>query len=122
MKKIGRVVVSVSCFMLALTLTRCGDSHQPGPSLSITPTSLPTGTLGTPYSQTIEASGGVAPFIWTVIGALPHNLQLAPSGNTATISGTPDTEANAIAFSIKVTDSANESATQSYSVSMLAEP
>lgn len=122
MKRFGRVVVLVSCFMLGLTLTRCGGSYQPGPSLSITPTSLPNGTLGTPYSQTIEAGGGVAPFTWTVVGALPHNLQLAPSGNTATVSGTPDTEANTVAFSIKVTDSANESATQSYSVSMLAEP
>ena len=122
LKKIGRLVVLVSCFMLALTLTRCGGSNQPGPSLSITPTSLPNGTLGIPYSQTIEAGGGVAPFTWTLVGALPHNLQLAPSGNTATVSGTPDTEANGVAFSIKVTDSANESATQSYSVSMLAEP
>lgn len=64
----------------------------------------------------------MAPFVWTVIGALPHNLQFAPSGNTVTISGTPDTAANAVAFSLKVTDSANGSATQSYSVSILAEP
>jgi hypothetical protein len=108
--------------MVALALTRCGGSYQTVSPLSITPASLPNGTLGTPYSQTLEAGGGVAPFTWAVIGALPHNLQLAPNGTAATISGTPDMEANAIAFSIKVTDSANQSGTQSYSVSILAEP
>jgi Abnormal spindle-like microcephaly-assoc'd, ASPM-SPD-2-Hydin len=67
--------------------------------------------------------GGVAPFNWSLIGELPHNLQLVPdSGNSATISGTPDTAAQGVAFSIKVTDSANQSATQSFTVSILAEP
>jgi hypothetical protein len=84
---------------------------------------LPNGTLGAAYSQTIQASGGVAPFNWSVTGALPHNLQLVPgAGNTATISGTTDTEAQAVAFSVKVTDSANQSASQSYTVSILGEP
>jgi hypothetical protein len=122
MKNTGRIIVLVLCLMVALALTRCGGSYQTVSPLSITPVSLPNGTLGTPYSQTLEAGGGVAPFTWAVIGALPHNLQLAPNSTTATISGTPDMEANAIAFSIKVTDSSNQSGTQSYFVSILAEP
>jgi hypothetical protein len=91
--------------------------------LTISPASLPNGTLGTPYKQTIQVSGGVAPFNWSLIGELPRNLQLVPdAGNTASISGTPDTAAQGVAFTVKVTDSANQSATQPYTVSILAEP
>ena len=91
--------------------------------LTILPASLPNGTLASLYSQTIQVSGGVAPFNWSLIGDLPHNLQFVPgSGNSATISGTPDTAAQGVAFSIKVTDSANQTATQPFTVSILAEP
>ena len=79
--------------------------------------------LNTPYSQTIQASGGVAPFNWSVTGALPPNLAISNSAtNSITIAGTPQTPAQAVAFTIKVTDSASQSATQSYTVSILAEP
>jgi hypothetical protein len=123
MKPIMRSIICVLCLVSVAVLSRCGGSHQTVPPLTISPASVPNGTLGTLYSQTIQAGGGVAPFNWSVTGALPHNLQLAPNGgNTATISGTPDTAGQAIAFSIKVTDSANQSATQSYTVSIMAEP
>jgi putative Ig domain-containing protein len=71
-----------------------------------------------------QASGGVAPFTWTVsAGALPHNVVLSNSTtNTVTISGTPDTAAQGVGFSVKVTDSASQSASQSYAVSILLEP
>jgi hypothetical protein len=72
----------------------------------------------------VQASGGVSPFLWTVSsGVLPHNLQLTPSGlNSVTISGTPDTVAQGVTFTVKVTDSANQSSTQSYTVSILGQP
>lgn len=123
MKPITRILFLASGFMLVAILSRCGGSQEKVPPLTINPTSLPNGTLGAPYSQTIQAGGGVAPFSWTGIGALPHNLQLiAGAGNVATISGMPDTTAQAVVFSVKVTDSANQSATQSYTVSILPEP
>jgi len=104
-------------------LSGCGGSQQTVTPLTITPASLPNGTLGLPYNQAIQVSGGVAPFNWTAVGDLPHNLQFAPSaGNTVTISGTPDAPAQAYTFSIEVTDSVKQSATQSYTVSILAEP
>jgi hypothetical protein len=123
MKPIVRSIIFVSCLTTSVLLSRCGGgSSLSVPPLTITPASLPNGTLGTVYSQTIQAGGGVAPFSWAVSGVLPHNLQLVPgAGNTATISGTPDTAAQGVAFTIKVTDSANQSATQSYTVSILAE-
>src|SRR2546425_1145153 len=91
------------------------------PPLAISTTTLPDGMVGTPYSQDIQATGGVVPFTW-VVGAgtlLPHNLNLDNSTtSTVTISGTPDTQQPAVQFTIQVTDSANQSATQSYTVNI----
>src|ERR1700688_3056042 len=50
---------------------------------------LPPGIVAVPYSQTIIATGGIAPYRWTVFGALPPGLQLDP--NSGTLSGTPGT-------------------------------
>jgi hypothetical protein len=89
--------------------------------LSIITGALPNGVMGDAYDQTIQANGGVSPFAWTVSsGALPHNLSLKPSTtNVVNISGTPDTAAQAVTFTIQVTDSANHTATQPYTVSIL---
>jgi hypothetical protein len=82
---------------------------------------LSNGVIGISFNQTIEATGGVAPFAWTVSsGALPHNLSLIPTTTqTVTISGTPDTASQGVAFTIQVSDSAHHTATQPYTVSIL---
>ena len=77
---------------------------------------LPAGTVGVNYSQTLAASGGTPPYIWTVTtGTLPAGLSL----NSATISGTPTT-AGASNFSIQVSDSQGLIATKSFSLSINA--
>jgi len=88
--------------------------------LAITGT-LSNGVIGVPFNESIQATGGVAPFTWTVSsGALPQNLSLSPSTtNTVTISGTPDTVEQAVTFTIEVTDSAHITATQPFTVSIL---
>ena len=59
-------------------------------TLTITTTSLPNGTVGTAYSQTLAATGGATPYTWSVYsGSLPAGLSLGSS--TGTISGTPTT-------------------------------
>jgi hypothetical protein len=122
-RQLQRSTIFVLCLVSAVALSRCGGMNQIVLPLTILPASLPNGTLATLYKQTIQVSGGVAPFSWSLIGELPHNLQLvSDSGTSATISGTPDTAAQGVAFSIKVTDSANQSAIQSFTVSILAEP
>lgn len=120
MKTYLSLMLCASCLLIGCG----GGSSQAPPLLTITTASLPNGTSELPYNQTIQASGGVAPFTWTVsAGALPHNLALSSSTlNTVTISGTPDTAAQGVAFTIKITDSGNQSATQSYTVSILLEP
>jgi hypothetical protein len=71
--------------------------------LQVTTTSLPNAVLNAPYpSTTLQASGGVPPFTWTVtLGALPNGLTLATDG---TISGTP-TVTGTFSFTVQVTDS-----------------
>ncbi len=89
------------------------------PSLSITTASpLPAGTAGVPYSLSLAASGGQPPYSWAVTaGALPPGLALAAA--TGAISGTP-TAAGSSTFTVQVTDSASQKATQQFSVAISA--
>ena len=74
-----------------------------GAALTVTTTSpLQSGMVGSPYSVTLAASGGTAPYIWSLAaGALPAGLSLSSSG---IISGTPTSTAST-AISLQVTDS-----------------
>jgi hypothetical protein len=81
-------------------------------TLAITTTSLPAGTDGSAYSQTLAASGGVPPFTWSAgtSPALPAGLSLASS--TGAISGTP-TGVSATSPQFTVTDAAKNTASVS---------
>lgn len=70
--------------------------------LAITTTSLPGGTVATGYSHSLQASGGIAPYTWTLkTGLLPAGLSLNSTGG---ISGTPNLIGNA-SFTVQVSDS-----------------
>ena len=121
MKSVNRATVLVTCLIAVALSSHCGGNSQPSaPPLVISPPSLPNAMVGEPYSSAISASGGVAPYNWSVsVGNLPHNLSLEASGNSATISGTPDTTAQSVDFTLQVTDSARQSGSQAYTVSVL---
>jgi hypothetical protein len=75
------------------------------PTITITPASLPQGTVGTAYSQTLTASGGTAPYsAWTLTaGTLPTGLTL--NASTGVISGTPTAMASpATSLTFRVND------------------
>ena len=60
-----------------------------GAGVTITTASLPNGTVGAAYAQTLAASGGSSPYSnWTVsTGSLPTGLSL--NASSGAISGTP---------------------------------
>lgn len=72
----------------------------------IQPTSIPDGTAGTGYSQTLTAIDGTPPYKkWSVTsGSLPPGLSLDPA--TGVISGTP-TQTGTYSFTVQVTDSSD---------------
>ncbi|CAD7730939.1 hypothetical protein LMG31884_45510 [Xanthomonas hydrangeae] len=73
---------------------------------------LPPATRGSAYNQVLTASGGVAPYRYSIAsGTLPAGLTLASDG---TLSGTPTTQGTS-SFTIAVADAGNASATQAYS-------
>jgi len=123
MKKSLSVLISLcGSFLLAGCGGGSGNTPPQGPT--IVTTSLPDGTIGTSYSQTIQATGGVAPFTWSVTsGALPHGVTLpASTGNSVTFSGTPDRVQASVAFTIQVADANSQSGQQPYTVNIKSTP
>jgi hypothetical protein len=92
----------------------------PSPLL-IGTTTLPNGTVQVAYSATLAASGGVAPYSWSVVsGSLPPGLTL--SASTGALSGAPSASGS-YSFSVQVRDSAAatpQSATQGFTISVAA--
>jgi large repetitive protein len=82
-------------------------------SISITPASLSSGTVGTAYtSTTLAASGGIAPYTYSLTGSLPPGMSLSSSG---TLSGTP-TASGTFNFSVTATDHNGVTGTQPYTL------
>ena len=86
------------------------------PIITMTPAILPVALIGIPYSQTMTASGGSAPYTFALSGGqLPAGLALSSaSPTTALLSGTPTISGN-YAFSIQVADANNCLTNVSYS-------
>lgn len=75
-------------------------------TITLSPTTLPVGGVGSAYSQTVAASGGTAPYSYAVTaGALPAGLTLASNG---ALSGTPSS-GGSFNFTITATDSSTGS-------------
>jgi hypothetical protein len=71
-------------------------------TVNITSRLLPNAEEGTPYSETLVATGGATPYSWAMRGspALPPGLSLSSDG---VISGTPTTP-GVYCFNVRVTD------------------
>lgn len=89
------------------------------PPLTITTSSLPSGTVGVAYSASLQASGGTPPYTWSVSqGSLPSWATL--NANTGAITGTPNA-AGTTALTFSVTDS-NNVITQTSSLNLTIAP
>ena len=84
--------------------------------LAVATQSLPNGTVGIAYSQKLSASGGTPPYTWSAAAGLPPGISVAADG---TVSGTP-TSAGDFRFTVTVTDKNNTTASQSFTVSIVA--
>jgi hypothetical protein len=75
---------------------------------AITTTTLPATIVGLPYTQALTATGGTAPYTWSLTaGQLPSGLTLAEDG---TIDGTPTTTGNT-SFTVHAADTTTPSQT-----------
>ena len=96
--------------MYALTITAA-----PTPPITLSPTTLPDGTVGAAYAQTVTALGGNGgPY---TLGGLGGQSPVGPDVYRRALSGTP-AEAGAFTFTITATDGANNTASQAYTLTI----
>jgi hypothetical protein len=90
-----------------------GDQVCP---IFVTTTTLPAGTVGTPYPSTqLTATGGTNTYTWAkTSGALPTSLNLSSGG---LITGTP-TGSGTFGFNVTATDANGQPATRTLSITI----
>ena len=94
------------------TIYQSAAGSGPG-TLTISPQTLPNGTVGASYQIMLTASGGTAPYTWSPAGDISTSgLTFQANGN---ITGTPAT-AGTYPFTATVSDIAGATKTQTYSI------
>jgi N-acetylmuramoyl-L-alanine amidase len=74
-----------------------------GAGVTVVTATLPNGTVGLGYSQTLQATGGTAPYTWDITaGALPGGITLSTAGD---LSGMP-TASGTFNFTVRARDTA----------------
>jgi hypothetical protein len=92
-------------------------TYTPTSGIVLSPTTLANGDNGTPYLQTLTATGGTAPYAFTrTAGTLPTGVVLSTVG---VLSGTPSSTA-AFTFTITATDNVSATGLQAYTVTINA--
>ncbi len=101
--------------VLSITINAAAPA---GTAPTITTTSLPAGTVGTAYSQTLTATGST-PITWSVtVGTLPAGLNL--NASTGEISGTPTTAGAAVTFTVQAANGTSPDDTKALSITINA--
>ncbi|HNG34785.1 MAG TPA: putative Ig domain-containing protein, partial [Blastocatellia bacterium] len=87
----------------------------PCPTITLNPAGASGGTVGTAYSQTLTASGGTAPYSFSILsGALPPGLNLSANG---VLSGTP-TAVGTHTFTVMATAANGCTGLQTYTINV----
>ena len=112
--------------LASLILSGCasiqGSSGGGGSApLAIATTTLPNGQVGVAYNATLAATGGKAPYSWSLMsGSLPAGLSL--NSVTGVVSGTATATANAVALTFQLTDSENPAQKRTVSLTLTVTP
>ena len=89
------------------------------PTISLSPSSLGNGTVNSAYSSSLSATGGTAPYSYSITsGSLPAGLSLNTS--TGLLSGTPSASGSAN-LTITATDAYGATGSQAYSLLIIAQ-
>jgi len=104
------VMVKASTALAPVTLS-CTPAVV-APTITLSPTTIRDGAYKLGYHQTLTASGGTAPYLWSNSGTLPNGVDLAASGE---LSGTP-TQTGSFAFTATATDANGVSAAGNYTL------
>jgi trimeric autotransporter adhesin len=93
------------------------DNSSSCPVITLTPSLLPTGVVGTAFNQTLAAAGGQSPYCYAVsAGSLPPGLVLSASG---VLSGTPTAAVTAV-FTLTATAANGCTGSLEYSLTVFA--
>lgn len=92
----------------------------PCPAITLSPSTLPNGSVAFSYNQTVSASGGSGPYTFSVTnGFLPYGLSLNQSSGV--VSGTPDNHGS-FNFTVTARDYNGCSGAQAYTVNIIFNP
>ncbi len=100
--------VFLGVLFAVMQFAACGGGSGTAP-LGVYTTSIPKGSVNTPYYSTLQAIGGTAPYTWaqTSGGAMPPGVTLNSSG---TFAGTPTQSGTFGPYVFTVTDSTGTTA------------
>jgi IPT/TIG domain/Putative Ig domain/Glycosyl hydrolase catalytic core len=116
---VGAVSVTVSDSGSQATTVQNDFTFSASP-LQIATASLPAGSVGTSYSTTLMATGGVPPYSWSAkTGVLPTGVSLASSAGL--ISGTP-MQSGTYPVAIQIKDSKSTSSSANLSLVISPDP
>lgn len=107
----------VSIIALGFGLLGCsgggnGGGGSSAPAFAVSTTAADFGVVGNAYTSTLVATGGTAPYTWTLFGGvLPAGLSLNPS--TGTVTGIPVAPAGSFTATFTVRDSTGKTETGS---------
>ena len=88
--------------------------------LSIPVQTLAGGTNGATYNDAVVATGGTAPYSWSVVsGELPAGINLSGTGLSGALTGTPTVTGN-FGFTLRITDSASNTAERAFTLDVAA--